>query len=71
MDHLEQVQHCTDLPTRSHFQRTQSRERWGEGCDECYCSSREEEGDKDRQKSRRKEKEEAVGCPTVVVQGAV
>ena len=47
-------------PARSHFQRTLSRERWGQGWDERYCSSREEEeeGDEDLQKkSRRKEKE--------------
>ena len=43
-------------PARSHFQRTQSKERWGHGLDERYRSSRE--GDKDRQeKGRRKEKE--------------
>ena len=30
-------------PTRSHFQRTQSKERWGQGLDECYRSSREGE----------------------------
>ena len=28
-------------PARSHFQRTQSRERWGQGWDERYSSSRE------------------------------
>ena len=46
-------------PARSHFQRTLSRERWGQGWDERYCSSREEEEeDEDLQKkSRRKEKE--------------
>ena len=44
-------------PARSHFQRTQSRERWGQGWDERYRSSREEEGDEDGQeKGRRKEK---------------
>ena len=45
-------------PARSHFQRTQSKERWGQGLDERYRSSREEEGDEDGQeKGRRKEKE--------------
>ena len=47
-------------PARSHFQHTQSKERWGQGWDERYCSSREEEdeGDKDGQeKGKRKEKE--------------
>ena len=29
--HLEQVQHCTDLPPRSHFQSTLNRERRGQG----------------------------------------
>ena len=46
-------------PARSHFQRTQSRERWGQGWGERYRSSREGEdkGDKDGQKKgRRKEK---------------
>ena len=47
-------------PTRSHFQRTKSRKRWGQGWDERYHSSREEEeeGDEDGQeKGRRKAKE--------------
>ena len=47
-------------PARSHFQHTQSRERWSQGWDERFCSSREGEelGDEDRQeKGRRKEKE--------------
>ena len=30
-------------PARSHFQRTQSKERWGQGWDERYRSSREGE----------------------------
>ena len=30
-------------PVRSHFQRTQSKERWGQGWDERYRSSREGE----------------------------
>ena len=50
-------------PARSHFQRTQSRERWDQGWDERYSSSREEEeeGDKEGQeKSRRKEKEKTA-----------
>ena len=36
---------------RSHLQRRQSRERWGQGWDERYRSSREEEeeGDEDGQ----------------------
>ena len=43
---------------RSHFQRTLNRERWGQGWDERYRSSRkEEEGDKGwQEKGRRKEK---------------
>ena len=47
-------------PARSHFQCTQSKERWGQGWDERYRSSREEEeeGNEDEQKKgRRKEKE--------------
>ena len=65
-------------PARSHFLRTQSRERWGQGQDKRCCLSREEEeGDKEGQeKGRRKEREktgdnfkEAVCCPTAVVQG--
>ena len=44
-------------PARSHFQRTQSRERWGHDWDKRYRSSREEEGDEDGQdKGKRKEK---------------
>ena len=39
-------------PTRSHFQRTLSRERWGHSWDERYRLSRE-----GQEKSRRKEKE--------------
>ena len=41
--HLEQVQHCTDLPPKSHFQHTLSKERWGQGWDERCRSSREAE----------------------------
>ena len=46
-------------PARSHFQRTLSKERWGQGLDERYRSSTEgvEWGDEDGQeKGRRKEK---------------
>ena len=40
-------------PARSHFQRTQSRDRWGQGWDERYRSSREEEeGDEGGQEKR-------------------
>ena len=39
-------------PARSHFQRTQSRERCGQGLDERYRSSRE--GDEDGQEKCRK-----------------
>ena len=38
---LEQVEHCTDLPRQ--VTRTQSKERWGQGWDERYRSSREGE----------------------------
>ena len=47
-------------PARSHFQRTQSKERWGQGWDKRYRSSREEEEGGDeygKKKGRRKEKE--------------
>ena len=45
-------------PARSHFQHTHSKERWGQGWDKCYRSSREGGGDEDEQgKGRRKEKE--------------
>ena len=44
-------------PARSHFQRTQSRERWGQGWDKRYHSSREVKGDEEGQeKGRTKEK---------------
>ena len=58
MTHLEQVQHCTDLPCCVTFQRTQNRERWGQGLDERYRSSREgeecgvEEGQEKRENRR-------------------
>ena len=43
-------------PARSHFQRTQSKERWGQGWDERYRSSREEErGDEEGQEKRERE----------------
>ena len=67
-------------PARSHFQRTQSRKRWGQGWDERYRSLREEEeqGDEDgqekgRRKRRRKQAtdfKKAVCCPSAVVQKA-
>ena len=41
---------------RSHFQCTQSRERWGQGWDERYRSSREGENEETK-KGRRIEKE--------------
>ena len=42
---------------RSHFQQTQSKERWGQGWDERYRSSREEEegGDEEGQEKRKTE----------------
>ena len=44
-------------PARSHFQCTQSKERKGQGWDERYRSSKEEQGDEDGQeKSRRRVK---------------
>ena len=43
-------------PTRSHFQCAQSKERWLQGWDERYRSSREGET-KEMKKGRRKEKE--------------
>ena len=44
-------------PIRSRFQCTQSRERWGQGWNERYRSSREEEeqGDEDEQEKRERE----------------
>ena len=49
---------CTlTWPARSHFQRTQSKERWGQGWDERYRSSRQggECGDKEGQEKRKRE----------------
>ena len=47
-------------PARSHFQRTQSREKWGHGWDERYHSSREEKEEQGneggQERGRRKEK---------------
>ena len=40
-------------PSRSHFQRTQSKERWSQVWDERYCSSRE--GDEEGLEKRKSE----------------
>ena len=53
-------------PARSSFQRTQSRERWGQGWDERYRSSREEEeeyGDEEEQEKDRRKEKEKTGDP--------
>ena len=42
-------------PARSHFQGTLSKERWGQGWDERYRSSRE--GEEEQKKGRRREQE--------------
>ena len=57
-NHLEQMQHCTDLPRQVTFPAHTEQGKTGQDWDERYRSSREEEeGDKDRQeKGRRKEK---------------
>ena len=49
--------------TRSNFQRTQNRERWGQGWNERYGSSREEEeyGDEDGQEKGRTKGKEKTG----------
>ena len=67
-------------PARSHFQHTASKERWGQGLDECYCSLRggEEQGGEEGKKRAGEEKkrkqvtdcEEGVCCSTAVVQEA-
>ena len=41
-------------PARSHFQCTQCRERWGQGWDERYRSSREEDEDKQEKRENRR-----------------
>ena len=45
-------------PARSHFQRTVSKERYVQGLDKRYCSSREEEEEDEdgHEEGRRKEK---------------
>ena len=61
---------------RSHFQRKQSRERWAQGWDERYRSSKEteEKGDEDEQEKKEKKQAtnfmEAACYPSTVVQGA-
>ena len=62
-------------PVRPHFQRTQSRERWGQGWDERYRSSREGEewGDEDDKRKEEERKQatnfkEAVFRSSAVVQ---
>ena len=62
-------------PARSHFQHTQSRERWDQGWNERYYSLRGEEGGDEEGQEKKKRKqatdfEEAVCCPSVVVEGA-
>ena len=44
-------------PARSHFQRTQSRERWGQGLDARYRSLREEEEEGDEEGQEKRERE--------------
>ena len=67
-------------PARSHFQRTQS--KGGQGWDERYHPSREEDNEEmkkgkrgagEKKKKKRKQAtdfEEAVCCPSAVIQGA-
>ena len=60
-------------PARLHFQRTLSRERWGQNLDKYYRSSREgeEKGDEDGQEKKlATDFKEAVCCPSAVVPGA-
>ena len=45
-------------PTRSHFQRTLSRERWGQGLDERYRSSRKRRLRRRRRARKRQQKKE-------------
>ena len=55
--HLEQVQHCTPYPSRSHFQRTLNRERWGQGWNErCRSSGDEGEREDEQERGRRRKK---------------
>ena len=65
-------------PARSHFQRTQSRERWGQGGMN-VTAHQEKEKNKETKTSKRRAGEkrkqatdfkEAVCCPSAVVQGA-
>ena len=58
-------------PARSHFQRTQSKERWDQGWDERYRSRREM--NKETKTGKRKQAtnfKEAVCCSSAVLQGA-
>ena len=66
-------------PARSHFQRTQSKERWGQGWDEPAHQEKKENEETKKGKrgagERKKRKQatdfkEAVCCPSAVVQGA-
>ena len=46
---------------KSHFQCTQSKERWGQGWDERYRSSTEEEsGDEERQEKRKRKNRQPI-----------
>ena len=57
-------------PARSHFERTQSKERCGQGWDKCCHSSREEDKEEQEKRKQATDFEEAVCCPSAIIQGA-
>ena len=70
--HLEQVQHCTDLPHQVTFPGTQSRED-GARVGMNVTVHQEKKGKRRGEKKKRKQVtnfKEAVCCPSAVVQGA-
>ena len=76
---LEQVQHCTDLSARSHFQRTLNRERRRVkvGMNDAAHQEKEknEETKTDQRRAAEKKRQaidfkEAACCPSAVIEGA-
>ena len=73
--HWEQVQHCTDLPRQVTFSAHTEQAKMGPRVGMNVTAHQEKEENEETKKGRRKRKqatdfEDAVCCPTAVVQGA-
>ena len=70
--HVDQVQHCTDLSSRSRFQRTLNTEKRGQGWNERWCSSGKleygHERDGKRGEKQSTDHRETACCPFAVVE---